>query len=76
MLTRALETPFGGAFGDVSFADIDPSDRLAEMDFEMTVALRQANILVSDIGKGPTKWSFKRAGEHVGKRLVKTTQQA
>jgi len=51
MLTRALETPFGGAFGDVSFADIDPSDRLAEMDFEMTVALRQANILVSDIGK-------------------------
>ncbi|TRZ72642.1 MAG: hypothetical protein D4R95_04745 [Actinobacteria bacterium] len=51
MLTRALETPFGGAFGDVSFADIDPNDRLAEMDFEMTVALRQANILVSDIGK-------------------------
>ena len=51
MLTRALETPFGGAFGDVSFADVDPSDRLAEMDFEMTVALRQANILVSDIGK-------------------------
>jgi exodeoxyribonuclease V beta subunit len=50
-LTRALETPFGGAFGDVSFADIDPSDRLAEMDFEMTVALRQANILVSDIGR-------------------------
>jgi exodeoxyribonuclease V beta subunit len=51
MLTRALETPFGGAFGDVSFADVDPSDRLAEMDFEMTVALRHANILVSDIGK-------------------------
>lgn len=51
MLTRALETPFGVAFGDVSFADVDPSDRLAEMDFEMTVALRQANILVSDIGK-------------------------
>jgi exodeoxyribonuclease V beta subunit len=51
MLTRALETPFGGAFGDVSFADVDPNDRLAEMDFEMTVALRQANILVSDIGK-------------------------
>ena len=51
MLTRALETPFGGAFGDVSFADVDPSDRLAEMDFEMAVALRQANILVSDIGK-------------------------
>ena len=51
MLTRALETPFGGAFGEVSFADVDPSDRLAEMDFEMTVALRQANILVSDIGK-------------------------
>ena len=51
MLTRALETPFGGAFGDVSFADVDPSDRLAEMDFEMNVALRQANILVSDIGK-------------------------
>ena len=51
MLTRALETPFGGPFGDVSFADVDPSDRLAEMDFEMTVALRQANILVSDIGK-------------------------
>ena len=51
MLTRALETPFGGAFGDVSFADVDPSDRLAEMDFEMSVALRQANILVSDIGR-------------------------
>jgi exodeoxyribonuclease V beta subunit len=51
MLTRALETPFGGAFGDVSFADVNPSDRLAEMDFEMAVALRQANILVSDIGR-------------------------
>ena len=51
MLTRALETPFGGAFGDVSFADVNPNDRLAEMDFEMTVALRQANILVSDIGR-------------------------
>jgi exodeoxyribonuclease V beta subunit len=51
MLTRALETPFGGGFGDVSFADVNPSDRLAEMDFEMAVALRQANILVSDIGK-------------------------
>ena len=51
MLTRALETPFGGAFGDVSFADIDPNDRLAEMDFEMTVALSHANIQVSDIGR-------------------------
>ena len=51
MLTRALETPFGGAFGDVCFADIDPQDRLAEMDFEMTVALSQANILASDIGR-------------------------
>ena len=51
MLTRALETPFGGAFGDVSFADIDPSDRLAEMDFEMSVALSDANIMVSDIGR-------------------------
>jgi exodeoxyribonuclease V beta subunit len=51
MLTRALETPFGGGFGDVSFADVNPSDRLAEMDFEMAVALRQANILVSDIGR-------------------------
>ena len=51
MLTRALETPFGGAFGDISFADVNPNDRLAEMDFEMTVALRQANILVSDIGR-------------------------
>jgi exodeoxyribonuclease V beta subunit len=51
ILTRALETPFGGGFGDVSFADVNPSDRLAEMDFEMAVALRQANILVSDIGR-------------------------
>jgi exodeoxyribonuclease V beta subunit len=51
MLTRALETPFGGAFGDVCFADIDPQDRLAEMDFEMTVALSSANILASDIGR-------------------------
>ena len=51
MLTRALETPFGGAFGDVSFADIDPNDRLAEMDFEMSVALSHANIQVSDIGR-------------------------
>ena len=51
MLTRALETPFGGAFGDVTFADIDPANRLAEMDFEMNVALSQANIQVSDIGR-------------------------
>ena len=51
MLTRALETPFGGAFGDVCFADIKPINRLAEMDFEMTVALSSANILTSDIGR-------------------------
>lgn len=51
MLTRALETPFGGVFGDVSFADIGPEDRLPEMEFEMTVALSNANILVSDIGR-------------------------
>jgi exodeoxyribonuclease V beta subunit len=51
MLTRALETPFGGAFGDVCFADISPQDRLAEMDFEMTVALSSANVLTSDIGR-------------------------
>ena len=51
ILTRALETPFGGAFGDVCFADINPIDRLAEMDFEMTVALSHANILTSDIGR-------------------------
>lgn len=51
MLTRALETPFGGAFGNVCFADIKPDDRLAEMDFEMTVALSHANILTSDIGR-------------------------
>jgi len=51
MLTRALETPFGGAFGDVCFADISPQDRLAEMDFEMTVAMSSANVLTSDIGR-------------------------
>jgi exodeoxyribonuclease V beta subunit len=51
MLTRALETPFGGVFGDVSFADIAPADRLPEMEFEMAVALSNANILVSDIGR-------------------------
>ena len=51
ILTRALETPFGGTFGDVCFADIKPIDRLAEMDFEMTVALSSANILTSDIGR-------------------------
>jgi exodeoxyribonuclease V beta subunit len=51
MLTRALETPFGGAFGEVCFADIAPQDRLAEMDFEMTVALSSANVLTSDIGR-------------------------
>ena len=51
ILTRALETPFGGTFGDVCFADIKPIDRLAEMDFEMTVALSSANILTSGIGR-------------------------
>ena len=50
IITKALRTPFGGIFGDVSFADIALSDRLAEMDFDMTTALTTSGVLASDVG--------------------------
>ena len=50
-ILRALQTPFGGPFGDVCLADIPPADRLAEMDFEMALADLDTGVLASDVGR-------------------------
>jgi exodeoxyribonuclease V beta subunit len=51
MITEALETPFGGPFGEIVLAEIPPSDRLPEMDFEMGLASLVDGVKASDIGK-------------------------
>lgn len=51
MITDALRTPFGGPFGNTSYADIPTSDRLAEMDFDMALTSMSSGVLASDIGK-------------------------
>ena len=44
-------TPLGKPFHGKALADIDPSDRLSELDFEMTLANLSKGVLASDIGK-------------------------
>ncbi len=55
MVTAALRTPFGGpsgtVFRDVCFADIRPTDRLAEMRFEMALPLAGSGLMASAIGR-------------------------
>jgi len=55
MITAALTTPFGGpaagGFRDHCFADFSPTDRLAELDFEMGLAGLAAGVKASDVGR-------------------------
>ena len=44
-------TPLGMPFNGMALADIAPSDRLSELDFEMTLANLSKGVLASDIGK-------------------------
>jgi exodeoxyribonuclease V beta subunit len=50
IVTESLATPWGGPFGDVSFALIPPADRLAEAGFEMGLASLAAGLKASRIG--------------------------
>lgn len=55
MITAAIETPFGGpvdaAFRGHCFADFGPTDRLAELDFEMGLAGVAAGVKASHVGR-------------------------
>ena len=44
-------TPLGSPFNGKSLADVDPGDRLSELDFEMSLAKLSQGVLASDIGK-------------------------
>jgi len=54
MITDALLTPFGGPpgapFRDCRFADFGRTDRLAEMDFEMSLPALAADVQARDVG--------------------------
>ena len=45
----SLRTPLGGIMGDTELSHIDPSNRLAEMNFEMGLADMDAQVTVSDM---------------------------
>ena len=47
----SYRTPLGKPFNGKALADIDPSDRLSELDFEMSLANLSQGVLASDIGK-------------------------
>ena len=47
----SYRTPLGTPFNGRSLADIAPSDRLSELDFEMSLAKLGQGVLASDIGK-------------------------
>lgn len=47
----SYQTPLGIPFKGRSLADIAPSDRLSELDFEMSLAKLSQGVLASDIGK-------------------------
>jgi exodeoxyribonuclease V beta subunit len=55
MLATAMQTPFGGPAGmpfrDLRFADFVTTDRLSEMDFEMTLAGFDKGVVASDVGR-------------------------
>ena len=46
----SLNTPLGPMFGERTLGSISPSDRLAELDFEMSLAELSKGVLASDIG--------------------------
>ncbi len=45
----SLRTPLGGPLGDMRLADIAPTDRIAEMNFEIGLAGIDAGVTVSDV---------------------------
>jgi exodeoxyribonuclease V beta subunit len=47
----SYRTPLGMPFNGKALADIDPSDRLSELDFEMSLPNLSQGVLASDIGK-------------------------
>jgi exodeoxyribonuclease V beta subunit len=47
----SYRTPLGMPFNGMALADIDPSDRLSELDFEMSLPNLSQGVLASDIGK-------------------------
>jgi len=47
----SYQTPLGAPFNGKSLADVSPSDRLSELDFEMSLAKLSQGVLASDIGK-------------------------
>jgi exodeoxyribonuclease V beta subunit len=47
----SYQTPLGAPFNGKSLADISPSDRLSELDFEMSLAKLSQGVVASDIGK-------------------------
>jgi exodeoxyribonuclease V beta subunit len=47
----SYQTPLGTPFNGKSLADVSPSDRLSELDFEMSLAKLSQGVLASDIGK-------------------------
>jgi exodeoxyribonuclease V beta subunit len=51
IVTDALETPLGGPFGGVTFAQVPPCDRLAEMDFDMGLASLADGVQAKAIGE-------------------------
>ena len=51
IVVDALQTPWGGPFGDVSFAAIPRKDRLAELGFEMGLASLTAGVKARRIGR-------------------------
>ena len=48
---EALATPFGGPFGDLTFAAIPPHYRLSELSFEMGLASLVAGVKARAIGE-------------------------
>ena len=50
-VVASYRTPLGVLFHGMALADIAPSDRLSELDFEMALANLSKGVLASDIGK-------------------------
>jgi exodeoxyribonuclease V beta subunit len=50
LVTESLETPLGGPFGEITLADIPPTDRLPEMNFELGLASLVDGVRVNAIG--------------------------
>lgn len=50
-IALSLQTPLGGAFGDITLAGLGRTDRAAELGFEMSMADMTAGIRVRDIGR-------------------------